>query len=423
MADIASLLAQGSKARPVTSAVSGERARLQNLLTQSEANLYNALAPAKQQSAQLGNVFLGNQITKQEQDIINNMNDQQREQARGITNKAARFATMWKSQGGSPQDFLKGLSFIQGFDTAGVAQAIGNGADPSYIADSLIAESDEFNKLFPMTQKGVETKNLPMSIQEWKIFQKMSPQDQEKYLTMKRANPQFKIGDVPMRGSQLDATGRAYTEQGLPSTQQGIQGLVTEQKGAQAQVTSQKKKEGEKIALYTDQADTWDVNRDYIVNNILADLAPNDPNVKSLLANTPGSSVSKAVQGALSMAIGNTKGADAQAILEQYGAIMLQGIPFPPGQQSDKEMQQRAKVVSDQVANPNITPSAKIKILGNFVEWQDTRAKNFRMKANKLQGIKPTRQQSGPPPGYQLMEDANGNRAYVGPNGEIQEVR
>lgn len=29
---------------------------------------------------------------------------------------------------------------------------------------------------------------------------------------------------------------------------------------------------------------------------------------------------------------------------------------------------------------------------------------------------------SGPPPGFQLMEDANGNQAYVGPNGEIQEL-
>ena len=30
--------------------------------------------------------------------------------------------------------------------------------------------------------------------------------------------------------------------------------------------------------------------------------------------------------------------------------------------------------------------------------------------------------QQGPPPGYTLMQDAQGNRAYVGPNGEIQEI-
>lgn len=165
MADIAALLAQGSKARPVTSAVQGERARLQNLLTQSQTNLYNALAPAKQQAAELANVATGNQITLQEQQIIKNMTEDQRRQTGDIVNKAARIATQVKSRGGDQTELLQGLSFIEGFDTAGVAQAIGQGMPLNVVLDNLIAESGEFNKLFPMTQEKVAKKSDLVAIQ------------------------------------------------------------------------------------------------------------------------------------------------------------------------------------------------------------------------------------------------------------------
>lgn len=136
---------------------------------------------------------------------------------------------------------------------------------------------------------------------------------------------------------------------------------------------------GGKAVEYLSLADTWDINREFLVESI--------PELKSAFSDAPGSSVSKGVQTVLGKAIGNSTGADAQAVVDQYAAIFLQGMPFPPGAQSDKEMQARAQVLSDQLANPNVTVDTKVKILGNFVEWQDTKAKNYRKKANDLLGV------------------------------------
>lgn len=172
MADIASLLAQGSQARPVSSAVSGEQNRLRQLqmqaqtdLAQSQADLFRGLAPIKQKAGELGLQKTKNVITQQEQEIVKNMTEPQREKARDIVNKAARFATQVKAQGGTAEDLLRGLSFYENFDTAGVAQALSSGMPLNTVLDMIITESDEFNKLFPMTKEKETKKSDLVAIQ------------------------------------------------------------------------------------------------------------------------------------------------------------------------------------------------------------------------------------------------------------------
>ena len=135
---------------------------------------------------------------------------------------------------------------------------------------------------------------------------------------------------------------------------------------------------GKNAAGYENLANAWEVNREFLMDSI--------PELQQAFSDAPGSSVSKGVQAALSKLVGNTQGADAQAILEQYGAIFLQGMPFPPGAQSDKEMQARAQTLSDQLTNPSVSPEAKIRLIGTFVEWQDKKAKNYRAKAGSIIG-------------------------------------
>tara|TARA_R110002153_G_scaffold14440_3_gene52391 strand:- start:6122 stop:7237 length:1116 start_codon:yes stop_codon:yes gene_type:complete len=55
----------------------------------------------------------------------------------------------------------------------------------------------------------------PSSVKEYKFFSELTPEDQEHYLTMKRANPYYNMNDVQMRGNQLTPTGTPLTTPGL----------------------------------------------------------------------------------------------------------------------------------------------------------------------------------------------------------------
>tara|TARA_R110000824_G_scaffold21283_1_gene79501 strand:- start:2081 stop:2887 length:807 start_codon:yes stop_codon:yes gene_type:complete len=62
---------------------------------------------------------------------------------------------------------------------------------------------------------GVSGKNTPSNIAEWRVYQNMSPKDQEKYLNMKRASKWLNLGGSFTRPSQAspgqDTASRAVT--------------------------------------------------------------------------------------------------------------------------------------------------------------------------------------------------------------------
>lgn len=165
----------------------------------------------------------------------------------------------------------------------------------------------------------------------------------------------------------------------LVSTLGETAGEQTDRKVKEASGTTFASGEAKNAAKYMGLADEWEVNREFLIQSI--------PDMKAAFESGPGSSVSKGVQSALGKIVGNSSGADAQAKIEQFGAMFLQGMPFPPGSQSDKEMQARAQVLSEQLVNPSVTPDTKINLIGKFVEWQDTKAKNYRKRANKILGV------------------------------------
>lgn len=76
----------------------------------------------------------------------------------------------------------------------------------------------------------------PASVREYQFFNNLSDQEKEAYLTMKRANPTYKFGDVPMRGNQLSPTASAVTE-GATTSQEEAQKTITKQAATKAATT------------------------------------------------------------------------------------------------------------------------------------------------------------------------------------------
>ena len=150
---------------------------------------------------------------------------------------------------------------------------------------------------------------------------------------------------------------------------------------------------GKGAAALDSLSDQWEANREFIVSAI--------PGIQDVLEESPGSSLGKAASTFLSKSVGGLDSVDAQAELEQFGAILLQGVPFAPGAQSDKELQARAKLVSDQLEDPNISPAKKIEILGRFIDFQDARASAQRRISERKRGKsgeKPKEQRSSAQP-------------------------
>ncbi len=82
----------------------------------------------------------------------------------------------------------------------------------------------------------------PASVQEWQHFNSLSKEDQERYLTMKRSNKFFTMGDVPMVASQTGADAVPLSTPGVEGlTQPEIQAALSGQEASkQAGITGAK---------------------------------------------------------------------------------------------------------------------------------------------------------------------------------------
>lgn len=105
----------------------------------------------------------------------------------------------WKAAGRDTSNIDRALS---GDDVA-MNQAI------ELQARQGLAIDDQAKALFPSAGNGD-----PANVREYKFFQSLSADQKDQFLTMKRADPMFKMGDVTMQGSQLNKTATAVTESG-----------------------------------------------------------------------------------------------------------------------------------------------------------------------------------------------------------------
>lgn len=103
------------------------------------------------------------------------------------------------------------------------------------------------------------------------------------------------------------------------------------------------------------------------------------PDAQTLFKEAPGSSLSNISGKLLSKVMGNTTGQDAQAKIAQYGALLLQSVPIPPGAQSEAELNNRRETIG-QLNDPNISVDTKKMLIDNFMRFQDAKIQAAREK-------------------------------------------
>ena len=99
-----------------------------------------------------------------------------------------------------------------------------------------------------------------------------------------------------------------------------------------------------------------------------------------MLQAAPDSSLSNIVNTYGSKVIGGTNQYEAQADIEQLGAILLQQVPFPPGAQSEAEQRARAMTLG-KLEDPNISPAKKLEMINRFLQVNELKFKALRGEA------------------------------------------
>lgn len=90
------------------------------------------------------------------------------------------------------------------------------------------------------------------------------------------------------------------------------------------------------------------------------------PDIGSILQSAPESSLSNVVSKYGAKIVGSNNLNEAQAEIEQLGAILLQQVPFPPGAQSEAEQRARAMTLG-RLEDPNISPAKKLEMINRFL--------------------------------------------------------
>lgn len=269
--------------------------------------------------------------------------------------------------------------------------------------------------------------DLPSSIQEWNIFSRMSPEEQRRYLQMKRAVPTFKMGDVTMLGDPITETARPFTEQ-PGETQAEVQRTLSEQ--AAEGVAMQ-----ENVKAATKLADESFKRLEGVKANIanydeairLIDEGAQTGVITSRLPSVRQASIAlDNLQGRLGLdVIGNTTfGALSEAELKFALNTALPQNMQPQALkvwlQQKRDAQEKLAAYLEQASIFLGTPGNTVK---DWIELQRSKG-GAQPLGDALTG--PSEPQTPPPTnarGWRLMSDASGNMAYVSPDGsQFEEV-
>jgi hypothetical protein len=91
----------------------------------------------------------------------------------------------------------------------------------------------------------------PANVQEWRYFNSLSPQDQERYLTMKRSAQVYKMGDVPVRMLQTGPEAVPVRPAGIQAaTQPEIQAQLSQQEAAKQGLVARERERQKAVGEY-----------------------------------------------------------------------------------------------------------------------------------------------------------------------------
>lgn len=174
-----------------------------------------------------------------------------------------------------------------------------------------------------MAQAGVKQNEMPSSLQEWAAFQKMSPEQQTQYLTMKRANPAINLG-----GSQqiinpanpggapianIPTTLKPGEEPAVRGAQSEASAVGTGAGNAQVQASNQARGAGKTLGLLD--------------------------GVEDLIDKSVGSGAGAAAAAAGNFVGSSSEAADATAALKVLQGNIMLAMPRMEGPQSDRDTQ------------------------------------------------------------------------------------
>ena len=158
----------------------------------------------------------------------------------------------------------KALSVLKGLpteDRAGFIETLKPGLSKLGFDDDdweMLGTDEGLDKGIQFTSQFAQGKNSetdPANVREYEFFNKLSPEQKEEFLVMKRASPTFKAGDVQMKGSQLGNNAQPFNIDGATPTQAEAQQVITGQQAtkkateaAAVDAISQSKEAFERIA-------------------------------------------------------------------------------------------------------------------------------------------------------------------------------
>lgn len=230
------------------------------------------------------------------------------------------------------------------------------GESPSSVREYEYAKKNGYPGSFQDWTTIAGQTSRPSNVQEWEFFSKLPPDQQRRYLEMRR-NPNFKVADVQGAPTVVTGTpGGGVQTTPLSTTQQEVD-AAAKRKGAESQAGALGTAEGNIAGgIQTKGANATTVNS-------LLNIA--DPLIDVATGSTAGAaydSVSKFFGGA-------PDGAKAIASLQVLQAGLMTNMPRMEGPQSDRDVELYQKAAG-QIGDPSVPRDIKKAALGTIREIQ-----------------------------------------------------
>lgn len=216
---------------------------------------------------------------------------------------------------------------------------------PSDVQSYEFAKTDAgggYKGTFEDWRKAAGVGNTPSNLQEWAAFKDMSAEDQEKYLTMKRAQPWVNIGGAQVQPSAVNPAGPPRASMDVTLKPEEDPNLKYKQafETAMGKVDAELKGESQKKAL-----------------NALRTL-DNLEGIEALIDKSTGSMSGAAMDAMASMFGHATEGAIAGGKLKVMQAGLMLNMPRMEGPQSDRDVQ-LYREAAGQIGDPTVPNAIK----------------------------------------------------------------
>lgn len=295
------------------------------------------------------------------------------------------------------------LPAIQRKDLAAFQQVLGKSNLPEDQRDylSLLGEANRWDELKTIADKEIETAKLTglfgkegaQYVSDLQRYMTASPEEQAKMIAFKRGDQIVNLGGG-LQGVRDAATGAIIPVQAgelpmppsptgaMPLSPSGVdlntpieQPPAKTTTAAEAFAQNAATMAAAKTSAEREAVRMGDYEKDVQHHKSMKrglEAVFEDEGYAGLFKDLPQGKLSSAVNNAISTFIGGTKGKDAEARVNQLGRMIIQGVPYDPGAQSNAELDARAALVGS-LNDPNVSTNEKIKSIKRYFRFIDER--------------------------------------------------